>query len=285
MNLKALRTRPGRAAGESPCFEDLVAELGDVSLADRDRVGTKSAVLGELTRAGFDVPAGFILTTEAFRIFMQGIGRDYEGPQAGLERAAVPEIVAAALASALAGLGDGPVAVRSSAVGEDLDNASFAGVYDTVLGIRGVEAVARAVQRCWASAYGERAAVYRAMKGMDSEPRMAVLVQRLIDAEASGVAFTADPLTGDTSVTLISAVPGLGEAMVSGWETPEEWRVEGNQAMCEAPYEAVLDVDRVLCIAEAAKRIEERLGGPQDIEWAISEGCLYVLQARPITAL
>ncbi len=285
MNLKTLRTRPGRAAGESPCFEDLVAKLGKVSLADRDRVGTKSAVLGELTRAGFDVPAGFILTTEAFRIFVQGMGKDYEGPQAGLEQLAIPERVAVALASALAGLGDGPVAVRSSAVGEDLDNASFAGVYDTVLGIRGLETVAQAVQRCWASAFGERAAVYRAMKGLDSDPRMAVLVQRFIAAEASGVAFTADPLTGDTSVTLVSAVPGLGEAMVSGWETPEEWRFAGNQVMCEAPYGTVLDADRALGVAEVAKRIAGLLGGPQDIEWAISEGRLYVLQARPITAL
>ena len=264
---------------------DLVVELRNASLAERARVGTKSANLGELMRVGFEVPDGFVLTTEAFQRFAYGNDKAPDVASAGFEQRPVPPSVVAVLKSALAGLGDGPVAVRSSAVDEDLDNASFAGIYETVLDVRGLEAVVQAVRRCWDSASGQRAAVYRAMKGLDCPPRMAVLVQRLVAAEASGVAFTADPLTGDTSVALVSAVVGLGDALVSGRKTPDEWRVVGDRATCEASNRGVLDAGEVRRVAELARRVEERFGCPQDIEWAFSEGRLHLLQARPITAL
>ena len=263
------RRRPS-SAGAS-CCEGLVVRLRNASLAERARLGTKAATLGELVRAGFDIPDGFVLTTKA--------------SAAGTEQRPVPPGVGAALRSALAELGDGPVAVRSSAADEDLASASFAGIYETALDVRGLEAVIRAVRRCWDSALGERAAVYRAAKGIADATRMAVLVQRMVAAEVSGVAFTADPLTGDTSVTLVSAAAGLGDGMVSGRKEPDEWRVAEDRVMCEASHEAVLDEAKVRRIAKLARRVEKRLGRPQDIEWALSNGRLYLLQARPITAL
>ena len=285
MNSERQRTRYSRPAAESSHSEDLIVELRNISLADRNHVGTKSATLGELMKVGFDVPEGFALTTEAFPDLAHQNRWHADASMAESAHTVVPPRVAAALRASLAVLGDVPVAVRSSAVEEDLGNASFAGIYDTVLDVRGLEAVSQAVQNCWNSVFGQRAAVYRAMKGLNGAPRMAVLVQRLVAAEASGIAFTAHPLTGDTSVTLVSAVAGLGESIVSGRTTPEEWLVTHGQATCEASYKAVLDATEARRVAELAERIEVHLGCPQDIEWALSQGRLYLLQARPITAL
>ena len=285
MNSERQRTRYSRPAAESSHCEDLIVELRNISLADRNHVGTKSATLGELMKVGFDVPEGFVLTTEAFPDLAHQNRWPADASMAESAHTAVPPRVVAALRAPLAVLGDVPVAVRSSAVEEDLGNASFAGIYDTVLGVRGLEAVSQAVQNCWNSVFGQRAAVYRAMKGLNGAPRMAVLVQRLVAAEASGIAFTAHPLTGDTSVTLVNAVAGLGESIVSGRTTPEEWLVAHGQATCEASYKAVLDATKARRVAELAERIEVHLGCPQDIEWALSQGRLYLLQARPITAL
>ena len=285
MNSERQRTRYSRAAVEASHYEDLIVELRNISLADRNHVGTKSATLGELMRVGFDVPEGFALTTEAFPDLAHQNRWPADASMAESTHTAVPPRVVAALRAALAGLGDVPVAVRSSAVEEDLDNASFAGIYETALDIRGLEAVIQAVLKCWGSSFGQRAAVYRAMTGLNGAPRMAVLVQRLVAAEASGIAFTAHPLTGDTSVTLVNAVAGLGESIVSGRTTPEEWLVTHGQATCETSCEAVLDATQARRVAELAERIEVHLGCPQDIEWALSQGRLYLLQARPITAL
>ena len=278
MNAKSQRTRCESSTAETLDLGNLAVELRNASLVERNRVGTKSATLGELMRVGFDVPDGFVLTTEAFP------GNDQVAASSdGFAQRPVPPRVVAALQSVLVELGGGPVAVRSSAADEDLDNASFAGVYETILDVRGLEAVTQAVRQCWSSAFGQRATVYRAMKGLTRAPRMAVLVQRLVAAEASGVAFTADPLTGDPTVTLVSAIAGLGDALVSGRKTPDEWRVAGDRVTCESSSEGVLDAAEVRRVAELAGRVAERLGSPQDIEWAFSEGRLYLLQARPIT--
>lgn len=285
MTSERQRAPYSRPTAESSHCEDLIVELRSISLADRNHVGTKSATLGELMKVGFDVPEGFVLTTEAFPDFAHQNRRPADASVAESTRPAVPPKVVAALRAALVGLGDVPVAVRSSAVEEDLGNASFAGIYDTVLDVRGLEAVSQAVQICWNSVFGERAAVYRAMKGLIGSSRMAVLVQHLVVAEASGIAFTAHPLTGDTSVTLVSAVAGLGESIVSGRTTPEEWLVTHGQATCGASPEAVLDATKARRVAELAERIEVHLGCPQDIEWALFQDRIYVLQARPITAL
>ena len=285
MTYRSQYTQWEPSTAENLDYERHVVELRNASLAERAHVGTKSATLGELMRAGFDVPDGFVLTTKAFQSFTHGSNEIPEAAASEFAQRPVPPGVVSALRSAIVGLGDGPVAVRSSAAEEDLDNASFAGIYETVLDVRGLEAVVQAVQGCWKSTLGERAVVYRAAKGLTGASRMAVLVQRMVAAEVSGVAFTADPLTGDTSVTLINAANGLGDAVVSGRKAPDEWRVAEDRVMCEESFEAVLDEAAVRRIAKLARRIEKRLGCPQDIEWALSEGRLYLLQSRPITSL
>ena len=269
----------------APLDRRLIIRLENAFLAERDLVGTKSAILGELMRAGFDVPDGFVLSSGAFLSFVAEQNTNRDPSAAVLTPSEFPTDVAAALECALPELGDGPLAVRSSAVDEDLETASFAGMYETVLGVLGLGLVIQAVRLCWDSAFGERVAVYRAVHGLNSSSRMAVLVQKLVPAEASGIAFTADPLTGDTSVTLINATSGLGEAIAAGRETPNEWRVEGDLVRSEGSFDAVLDTATVLKVADIARRVEAHYRCPQDIEWAISGGHIYLLQARPITAL
>ncbi|NIU79874.1 MAG: hypothetical protein GWN71_41960 [Gammaproteobacteria bacterium] len=195
------------------------------------------------------------------------------------------EPVFALLREAVEALGDVPLAVRSSGVAEDLVDASFAGQYETVLGVRGADAVVEAVRRCLDSAGARRVAAYSERAGPGAPAGMAVLVQRLVVADASGVAFSADPVTGDLDVVLVSAVRGLGERLVSGAATPDEWTVRNGLATCiDAPEQAVSG-DEVLQIAGLARAVEAQRRIPQDLEWALAGGRLFLLQARPITAL
>ena len=229
--------------------------------------GTKAATLACLASRGFRVPEGFVVTAAACdRIRATG---DF------------PHEVWAEVLPRLEQLGDGPLAVRSSGLAEDLAVASYAGQYETVLGVEGAEAVAGAIGRCLASASSVQVRAYR---GSDARDRMAVLVQRMVPAEAAGVAFTANPVSGDTEV-LVSAVKGLGDRLVSGEATPDEWVVRGTQVSCVHSPEGALDQEQVREIAELAKAVERLLGSPQDIEWAMADGQAFVLQARPITAL
>lgn len=197
----------------------------------------------------------------------------------------MPADVAEALLISAANLVDAPLAVRSSGVGEDLPGASFAGQYETILDVRGNEALLNAVRRCWASAFNERVIAYRKGQGQQSAASMAVLVQRLVRADAAGVAFTANPVTGDRSEAVVSSVRGLGDRLVSGQASPDEWRVRGNNITCQSAPEKAISGDQVRAVAEMARRVEAHYGSPQDIEWAIAEGRLCLLQARPITAL
>ena len=270
---------------QQPDQKDFILQLRDVSRADRLRVGTKAANLGELAKAGFPVPAGFIVTTSAFHYFLTVNSLSSGSSAEAMAAAYLTKKVADTLSAAAAQLGDIALAVRSSAVAEDLPGASFAGQYLTVLGVRGSKALVDAVNRCLASTFSERAAGYRKVIGQQGIPSMAVLVQSLIPAYAAGVAFTANPLTGDRSETLVSAVRGLGDRLVSGETTPDEWRVKGNDIICERAPEAAIDAGQVLDIASHARRVEAYFGCPQDIEWAICDGRLFLLQARPITAL
>ena len=171
--------------------------------------------------------------------------------------------------------------VRSSATAEDLDGASFAGLYETVLDVTGAEAIAGAVRQCWASVVSARVRCYEIGGGAQAA-RMAVLVQRLVRAECAGVAFTAHPVTGDRSQVVVSAVAGLGEKLVGGSETGEEWLVRGRRVRGAG---RVLDAGRAREIAALARQVEAHFGGPQDIEWAVAQGQLFLLQARPMTAL
>lgn len=218
-----------------------LAELEDDALA---RAGGKALNLGVLDRAGFPVPPGFCVTTDAYglaaaapevRVAIDALVAAAPGDRTdhavrvrdALAAAPPPEPVAAAVADAYRDLGAGVVAVRSSATAEDLPYASFAGQQDTFLGITGEDAVLDAVRRCWASLWTDRAVAYRDAYGIDHRSvRLAVVVQVLVDAAVAGVLFTADPLTGRRGRAVVDAGPGLGEAVVSGAVNPDHFAVD-----------------------------------------------------------
>jgi pyruvate,water dikinase len=259
--------------------------LQDLTRADLSRVGAKAANLGELARAGFPVPAGFVLTTQAFDEFV-ALSQLAETPAPEAVLAAeLPAAVRAALRAAAETLDDIPLAVRSSGVAEDLAGASFAGQYDTILGVRGYDALVEAVRRCWASAFAGRVATYQHNQGQATRAGMAVLVQQLVAADAAGVAFSANPVNGRRDEILVSAVRGLGERLVSGESAPDEWIVSGSKAIRTRAPEEAIDAGQARAIAGLARRAEAHFGAPQDVEWAIAGGELFVLQSRPITAL
>jgi phosphoenolpyruvate synthase/pyruvate phosphate dikinase len=198
-----------------------IIRLDQVTLADRDRVGSKAANLGELLRAGFAVPDGVVVVGDA---------------------AVEPQRI-------LSDLGDGPLAVRSSAVAEDLADASFAGQYETVLDVRGAEALSDAIETVRASAANARIERYRAGRGLESGSDVAVLVQRMLEPEAAGVAFTADPLTGARDSVVITAASGLGERVVSGEATGDEWVVRDGTATRRRSVESAIDSEQAVAIA------------------------------------
>lgn len=242
----------------------LALAFADVGRDDVALVGGKGANLGELSRIeGVAVPNGFCVTTEAFR---RGMTSD----------------VAAAITDAVARLGEGPFAVRSSATAEDSSTASFAGQYETFLDVAGPSAVIEHVQRCWSSLDDERAAPYRRRHGI-GEVAMGVVVQRMVPADVSGVLFTADPATGNRTVTAIEAVRGLGEALVSGRVSPEIYRVRHGEITHRTGSE--LGDAQLLSLERTGRRLESHLGGPQDIEWCLADGAVFVVQSRPITTL
>jgi len=272
----------------------LVRPIDQVTAADTYSAGGKGANLGELIRAGFPVPAGFILTTEAYAQAARDAGADPRDPAAAAERlrrSEVPGAVAAAAVDAYAALGGGPVAVRSSATAEDLPGASFAGQQDTYLNVGGDAALLDAIRRCWASLWNERAVAYRRANGVDeSGVELAVVVQRMVPASAAGVLFTADPVTGRRRCAAIDAVPELGERLVSGAVDPDHYRIDTprgrvlqRQPAGETP---VLSDAELLLLASLGDRVERHFGVPQDIEFAFDAGRRpWLVQSRPITTL
>ncbi|MEV4564226.1 PEP/pyruvate-binding domain-containing protein [Nonomuraea sp. NPDC049419] len=197
----------------------LVAPLNAFGRADLAMAGGKGANLGELVRHGLPVPDGFVITTHAYELVARG--RDTREHFATVEP---PDELREAITDAYARLGGGPVAVRSSATAEDLPGAAFAGQQDTFLNVAGEQALLDAVRRCWASLWTDRAVAYRARLRLDdSEVRIAVVVQRMVEAETAGVMFTANPVTGDRTQLVVDAGRGLGEAVVSGLVTPDHY--------------------------------------------------------------
>jgi rifampicin phosphotransferase len=265
---------------------DQVLPLAHVGLADAARAGRKAAVLGELRRAGFPVPDGFVLTAGVLGdvLAAAGLGEDARPEQ--VDAAGVPAGVADLLAAAAARLGPSHLlAVRSSGVAEDLPGASYAGQYETVLGVSAAD-LPVAVRRCWASAFADHLRAYRGRHGGGPPGAdLAVLVQPLVAAEAAGVAFSADPVTGDRDTVVVSAVRGLGDRLVAGSATPDEWVVRDGTAVCRGASEGALDEATALAVADLTRRVQALLGEPQDVEWALAGGRLVLLQARPITAL
>jgi phosphoenolpyruvate synthase/pyruvate phosphate dikinase len=203
-----------------------VVPLSDLGRDDLTTAGGKAANLGELLRAGFPVPNGFVVTTEAYATALQPLdlniperiaAGDAASVRADIETAPMPAKLRTEIANAYAALGTVPVAVRSSATAEDLPGAAFAGQQDTYLNVVGEAAVVDAVQRCWGSLWTERAIAYRSRMKIDSaDVRIAVVLQPMITAEVAGVMFTADPVSGDRETIVVDASSGLGEAVVSG---------------------------------------------------------------------
>jgi pyruvate,water dikinase len=298
---------------------DYIAWFEETGLHDRPRVGGKGAGLAELQRAELSIPPGFVLTTAAFRHFRAAFKGEADpvALRARLEAEPLPDAIGGPLLQAYRRLGDGAddaaVAVRSSATAEDSAEASFAGLQDTFLWVRGEANVLDAVRRCWASLYSDPAVSYRARLKLDDDAMaMAVVVQRMVDARSAGVMFTRSPLTGDRSVVAICAAWGLGSAVVGGEVTPDEFVVNkitgdvqrsivSTKALRHVPdhagsgtraepvpepmqERAALEPDEIRALAALARRVEQHFGQPQDIEWAIDfEDRIFLLQSRPET--
>jgi pyruvate,water dikinase len=186
---------------------------------------------------------------------------------------------------------DAAVAVRSSACSEDGEAASFAGQQETFLNVRGAEVVARCVQECWASFFTPRALFYRGQKGDLTDAGIAVVVQQMVDADKSGVTFTADPVQRRRDRIVVEAVFGLGEAVVSGSVTPDHYAIDRSDGAVVREFLPGGEAARVLTPAELtslrelAERLEAFFGKPQDIEWCIRGSEIFLLQSRPITTL
>ncbi|MBI2856100.1 MAG: phosphoenolpyruvate synthase, partial [Chloroflexi bacterium] len=320
--------------------ERYILHLQEVGKSDVPIAGGKGASLGELYQAGISVPEGFVVPAHVYTGFLERAGLKryvrevleylaYNDAEA-LTKAAkeikeailgipMPPEIADDIREAYRSLGEGLVAVRSSATAEDLPDASFAGQQSTFLNISGGDNVVLAVQECWASLFEPRAIFYRVENGFDHlKVGIAVVVQRMVQSQTSGVLFTADPISNDRSKITIEAGYGLGEAVVSGAITPdhyvvdkEKMRVEDKRlaiqnwmlvrnpgvALNTADANIKVDVpqarqqsqklsdDHIVALAQIGKEIEELYGHPQDIEWAQEDGHLYVVQSRPITTL
>ena len=257
----------------------------DVRLA-----GGKGASLARMTAEGLPVPPGFVIpafileqSVESERLRELALAQNYEAAQMLIKQAKPPR---EAISAAYKRLG-GTVAVRSSACAEDSEAASYAGQQETYLNISGDETICARVLDCWSSFFSERALFYRSRKGSLSDLGMAVVVQKMLDPLKSGVLFTADPVSRRRDRMIIESVFGLGEQVVSGEVTPDHYVVDqaGTIKREQIVDKRVLEPDEIRQIAQLGADLAKRFGAPQDIEWAIEGGTLYLLQSRPITTL
>ncbi|MDO8750086.1 MAG: phosphoenolpyruvate synthase [Dehalococcoidia bacterium] len=328
-----VRTTKTRAATS----DSLVRLLEEISNKDISIAGGKGASLGEMTQIGVPVPPGFIVTADAYKSFMRQ-NRLYERVislldivdinnsttlqetaghiQSIIRSAPMPRGFKPAIQNAYTRLGEGRVAVRSSATAEDLPSASFAGQQRTYLSVAGAESVIAAVRACWASLFEARAIFYRGSGGFGhKDVDIAVVVQRMVQADAAGVMFTVHPSSADRHVVFIEALLGLGEPLVSGELNPDAYEVDKDshevvsrvvvpqpwllrQGDSIGGYETgtvkvavpkriqerqKLSDPQIRKLAELGLRLEQHYGTPQDIEWALAAGELFILQSRPIT--
>jgi phosphoenolpyruvate synthase/pyruvate phosphate dikinase len=312
--------------------------LAELRGADAPVFGGKSASLGDLITGEIPVPPGFAVSTTAYRAFLEeaglermiaavmsrvdpddvgSVGAASHSIGEAMRSAPLPDEVRAEVAQRYGELGESPVAVRSSALGEDSQEATFAGQQETYLWIRGADHVCDAVRDCWVSLYSPPAITYRAKLAETQPPAMGVAVQLMVDAEVSGVMFTCNPVSGDPSMVAVNASWGLGLAVVGGEVTPDDFLVSkvthevvrrhvnakeieyvpdasgGGVVRVEVPKERrelpCLDESALGTLVDVGRRVERYFGSAQDIEWAIVRGgelpsSLYVLQSRPVTA-
>jgi pyruvate,water dikinase len=314
-----------------------VVALSDVSDSDLAMVGGKAGKLGELVRLGLPVPPGIVITTESYQEFVTGtpVGATIaealrsidparnESVEAASKRIREafettefpPELRTSLTAFLEAYERDHHVkfsAVRSSATAEDLEGASFAGLQETYLNVTGIEAILQATRKCWGSLFTARVLVYRHRKGFDDATvRLAVLVQKMVESEVSGILFTKDPNTGENHM-IVEAGWGLGEAIVGGEVTPDHYVVDGatqrviQKQLSEQTFRIVrgpnggnvredipaadrsrqkLSDERIHRLASLARVIESHYRRPMDIEWCADNRQLYIVQARPVTTI
>jgi pyruvate,water dikinase len=284
------------------------------------RAGGKGASLARMSALGLPVPEGFVVPADVLASVVDADALraalpDHRRAQEIVAAARAPAEIAEAYAAlgdtqpaSPAGTCDPPVAVRSSACAEDSETASYAGQQETYLYVRGAHAVLTRVRDCWASFFSERAIFYRRQKGSLDDLGMAVVVQRMVRAEVAGVLFTCDPVRRRRDRMVVEAVLGLGEAAVSGQVTPDHYILKRDGTVRKAqvaqqPFAVVpvedggveeralgdeggeqkLGEEHLRELAQIGDDLERRLGGPQDIEWALEDGAIYVLQARPVT--
>lgn len=313
-----------------------VSDISALRLDDAEEAGGKGANMGELVAAGLPVPPGFVLLRGGYLAAMRDGGVDTElsalhrealtqidnGPrldelcqrmQSLVGKAGISDDVRYQLLDSYHRLGANcVVAVRSSATGEDGRDASFAGMNRTLTNVTGDDGLLDAVQCCWASLFSPRVITYRASRGFTADPAMAVVIQQMVASEKSGVAFSADPSTGERDHLVIEAALGLGEVVVSGKVQPDTYVVDkkslqvrdvsiGHQAFkiergpdghdtlveltAEQADARVLDDHALRGVAELVIATEAHHGCPQDVEWAIASGKIWLVQARPITTL
>jgi pyruvate, water dikinase len=268
---------------------DAVVWLADERSRDVSCAGGKGAGLARMTAAGLPVPRGFVVPAWRLRQAVDAEGLrglalagDHAAAQALVRTAEPPH---ESVASAYRELGEGLVAVRSSACAEDSGAASYAGQQETFLNVLGRADVCRRIVDCWASFFSERALFYRARKGSLDDLQIAVVVQEMVEPRKSGVLFTVDPVQRRRDRMVVEAVYGLGEQVVSGHETPDHYVIDraGRSKRERLVHGGVLEPEELTRLAELGRTLEERFGEPQDVEWAIVEDSICLLQSRPVT--
>ena len=315
-------------------MKSFVLHFQEIDWTKLQLVGGKGVHLAELSKIqGLSVPAGFCVTTEAYQKAFENHDTFYQlleqltklnGEEHTqirtlsnqirqyMMKAEIPPNVEEDVTHALAQLGaEHAYAIRSSATAEDLPSASFAGQQDTYLNIIGVSSILRHIQKCWASLYTERAVIYRLQNGFDQKDvSLSVIVQQMVFSNASGVMFTADPMTSNRKILSINASFGMGEALVSGIVSPDSYQVRGTQLIdkmiadkkkavycleeggtktqpIEPDWQKVqtLTDSQIMHLAQIGRQIEDHFSCPQDIEWCLVDDTFHIVQSRPITTL
>lgn len=280
---------------------ELILHFDEVKETDNKKVGSKGGTLARLHQAGFPVPPGFIITFYAYLAFVKAnnleelISEAYKDEdlaaisariEQAFKEAEIPPSDVAAIQDAYLALGESEVAIRSSAHAEDSETASFAGQYETFLGVMDINALLDAVRNCWASLWSERVLAYRSHLGIeDTTAAIACIVQKMVPSAQSGVTFTLDPISGARDAVVVEVITGRGEALVGGEVTPHRYIIQ-REAPYPDPGDGILDAAKLATVVNLAQEVESWADQPQDVEWALDDsGGVHLLQARPITSI